>query len=134
MRLTKKMAAVGGLAIAAGAFVVGISPAANAADGSGCTASPGNAYTVCVSFSTGSGGGVTALSESDYAGDIDFHVQLVSPSGATLCNSSTAVDHDGTEVSCTWHSSSPPAGNYCAINWEYMHGEYVQYGKDCYDV
>jgi hypothetical protein len=134
MRLTKKLAPIAGIAVAAGAFVAGISPAANAADGSGCGASPGNAYTVCISYSTGSGGGITASSTSDYSGGIDYHVQLVNPSGTTLCNSNTAVDNDGTTVSCTWHASSFASGNYCAINWQYVDGEYQQYGKFCIDA
>lgn len=135
MRLTKRIATVGGLVLAAGALVMGVAPVANAATGSNCGWSPGDAYHICTSYATGSGGGVTGLSTSFYSGGLDFHVQLLSPSGATLCNSSTKVNNAGTTVSCQWaDSGSIPAGNYCTVNWEYVSGEYVKYGEVCEDV
>lgn len=112
---------------------MGVGPAANAASGSSCSWSPGNAYEVCTQYTGGYG--VVGLSSSWYSGGVDYHVQLLSPSGATLCNSSTAVNKDGTTVSCTWHDSgSIPAGNYCTVNWEYLSGEYVKYGEACVDI
>jgi hypothetical protein len=131
MRLTKRTAIASGLTLAAGALAMGILPtAANAASGSSCGWSKGDAYEICVEYTTGTGGGVTALDTSWYSGGLDFHVQLVSPSGATLCNSRTVVNNAGTSVSCTWNSSSIPAGKYCAVNWEYE-GEWIAYGEEC---
>jgi hypothetical protein len=111
---------------------MGMSPLANAASGSNCGWSPGSAYEICTQYTTGSGGGVVGPGTSWHSGGVDFHVQLLSPSGATLCNSSTKVDNDGTSVSCEWNDSgSIPAGDYCTVNWQYMNGEYSTYGKVC---
>jgi hypothetical protein len=132
MRFTKKFAAIGGIALAAGAVAVGISPVANAASGSDCGWSPGSVYEICTQYTTGTGGGVTGLATSWNSAGIDFHVQLLSPSGSTLCDSVTKVNNAGTTVACEWdHSGSIPAGDYCTVNWQYMNGEYSTYGKAC---
>jgi hypothetical protein len=132
MRLTKRIAAVGSLTLAAGALALGIAPAANAFTTSNCTWTSGNAFEICANFTSGPGGSVQGFATS-WDGGQNFHVQLVSPSGATLCNSNTAANPAGVSVSCDWNYSGslPAAGNYCAILWVVHDFEYQNWGEAC---
>ena len=135
MRLTKRIAVAGSLALAAGAVVMGVTPAANAYSDSTCSWSSGNSYELCLDYSTNPGGGVLA-SATSWLGQRDFHVQLLSPSGATLCNSTTKEGPAGVSSSCSWGFSglNPPYGQYCAILWVVNDFEYQNWAEACMDA
>ena len=135
MRLTKRIALAGSVTLAAGAVVLGIAPAAHAGTGSNCTWTSGNSYELCEEInSTSSGGQILAFATS-WDGGQNFHVQVINPAGATLCNSPTEANPAGVTASCTWDfkGSVPGSGEFCAILWVVHDFEYQKWAETCVD-
>jgi hypothetical protein len=52
-----------------------------------------------------------------------------------LCDSPTISTSDpNTVVGCQLYNQTLPAGQYCAILWEYIGGEYVNEAENCVNV
>jgi hypothetical protein len=136
MRLTKRIAIAGSLTLAAGAVVMGVTPAANAFTDQSCAWSSGNAYELCLNMTSNPGGELEA-SATSWDGGQNFHVQVLSPSGATLCNSTTKANPAGVSSSCAWNFSGTvpsPIGEYCTILWVAHDFEYQNWAETCLDV
>ena len=130
MKLARSVAFTAGATLLAAGVGVGL---ASPAFASGQYCHNANDFNACASIN-GAGdvinwGEASATSDGALTTDLgsvyaDAHVQLVSPSGATLCNSSTvAITKAGISMSCTWQAGSKdyPTGNYCTKVWAYLY-------------
>lgn len=96
-------------------------------------------FTTCL-YVQGSGYYVSELHgyETNYEnanGEL-IHVQVVGPTGTTLCNSATIDINGNNSTGCyDYPNTDMPGGNYCAITWQYNgNGGYYNDGENCVNV
>ena len=62
-----------------------------------------------------------------------IHVQVVGPTGSTICNSATvnSSNLNGYRGCSTYPNAYEAGGNYCAITWAYSGGKYYNDDEAC---